>query len=518
MSIKTYSPWIKITNAPPIFPSVERHPAMRPDPEGAWVAKATAEALENERREARLEAQAAEGVLAMAIARLGGEVEGRPTARVNFLQRVDELRRIEESTEQALSAVHEAWAAENEETEKATAALKRELAEARADLEKAERAHEKDTEDAAAVREDLAGKLSAARAEVNTALSERDAARREAAFLRRADPWLAELHDFAVAHGYESGAGLVGWLKGKMARLEELESQARRRGAAEHCYEFALDAMTRAGAAGDGLPALWLRKRLAQAEVLEGELATTREVRDMWRAEAERLRPRDVEVEGHVFTSDQAAAAWLRARMERLAELESLAAPSGSWWLRPLATEDGYDPSTGVTLKNWTVARLQEARNWRAWPLASDFLKLAREFGFNDSGPLSLEDWLKNRLEAADRAHADLAQAQEDLQRHRSALDFKDGVMRRVGEVARKHGFGPPLPLQAWLRNRLEWRDKLMEAAERGGYEGGGADLGDWLEERLAAGRAAESRLENFRAAATAFAAELLSPEGGNDR
>jgi hypothetical protein len=36
-----------------------------------------------------------EGVLAMTVARLGGMVEGRPTERVNFLQRIDELRAIE---------------------------------------------------------------------------------------------------------------------------------------------------------------------------------------------------------------------------------------------------------------------------------------------------------------------------------------------------------------------------------------------------------------------------------------
>lgn len=39
--------------------------------------------------------EAAESVIAMAIARLGGTVEGSPTARHNFLQRIDELREIE---------------------------------------------------------------------------------------------------------------------------------------------------------------------------------------------------------------------------------------------------------------------------------------------------------------------------------------------------------------------------------------------------------------------------------------
>jgi len=36
-----------------------------------------------------------EGVLTMVVERLGGTVEGRPTERGNFLQRIDELRRIE---------------------------------------------------------------------------------------------------------------------------------------------------------------------------------------------------------------------------------------------------------------------------------------------------------------------------------------------------------------------------------------------------------------------------------------
>lgn len=33
--------------------------------------------------------------LAMTVARLGGTVEGHPTRRINFLQRIDELREIE---------------------------------------------------------------------------------------------------------------------------------------------------------------------------------------------------------------------------------------------------------------------------------------------------------------------------------------------------------------------------------------------------------------------------------------
>jgi len=36
-----------------------------------------------------------QGALHMAVVRLGGEVEGRPTGRHNFLQRIDELRELE---------------------------------------------------------------------------------------------------------------------------------------------------------------------------------------------------------------------------------------------------------------------------------------------------------------------------------------------------------------------------------------------------------------------------------------
>src|SRR5690348_5824401 len=41
------------------------------------------------------EAAKLRGVLSMVIARLGGTVEGSPTAAHNLLQRIDELRRIE---------------------------------------------------------------------------------------------------------------------------------------------------------------------------------------------------------------------------------------------------------------------------------------------------------------------------------------------------------------------------------------------------------------------------------------
>ena len=53
--------------------------------------------LTRERDEARLAHQCSEGVLSMTVARLGGMVEGRPTHRINFLQRIDELVALEES-------------------------------------------------------------------------------------------------------------------------------------------------------------------------------------------------------------------------------------------------------------------------------------------------------------------------------------------------------------------------------------------------------------------------------------
>ena len=53
------------------------------------------EELLAENRELRLELDGEVAVLAMTVSRLGGLVEGRPTLRLNFLQRVDELREIE---------------------------------------------------------------------------------------------------------------------------------------------------------------------------------------------------------------------------------------------------------------------------------------------------------------------------------------------------------------------------------------------------------------------------------------
>ena len=51
--------------------------------------------LADEVERLRLKVDSEGAVLAMTVARLGGMVEGHPTARLNFLQRVDELRGIE---------------------------------------------------------------------------------------------------------------------------------------------------------------------------------------------------------------------------------------------------------------------------------------------------------------------------------------------------------------------------------------------------------------------------------------
>lgn len=51
--------------------------------------------LTRERDEARLAHHCSEGVLSMTVARLGGLVEGLPTGRHNFLQRIDELVALE---------------------------------------------------------------------------------------------------------------------------------------------------------------------------------------------------------------------------------------------------------------------------------------------------------------------------------------------------------------------------------------------------------------------------------------
>lgn len=48
-----------------------------------------------ELEQSRLSHQSSEATLTMTVARLGGRVEGAPTHRINFLQRIDELRRVE---------------------------------------------------------------------------------------------------------------------------------------------------------------------------------------------------------------------------------------------------------------------------------------------------------------------------------------------------------------------------------------------------------------------------------------
>lgn len=55
-----------------------------------------AEALATQVRELEEAVAARDGVLRMAVARLGGEVDGHPTHRINFLQRIDALRAIED--------------------------------------------------------------------------------------------------------------------------------------------------------------------------------------------------------------------------------------------------------------------------------------------------------------------------------------------------------------------------------------------------------------------------------------
>lgn len=85
--------------------------------------------LVQERDQARLEHKCSEATLAMAVARLGGKVEGHPTHRINFLQRIDELRRIEEERDEARQALREMEDAHSEETgERCRAEDERDLA------------------------------------------------------------------------------------------------------------------------------------------------------------------------------------------------------------------------------------------------------------------------------------------------------------------------------------------------------------------------------------------------------
>lgn len=51
--------------------------------------------LTKQRDEARLAHECSEATLSMAVARLEGFVEGAPTQRINFLQRIDALRQLE---------------------------------------------------------------------------------------------------------------------------------------------------------------------------------------------------------------------------------------------------------------------------------------------------------------------------------------------------------------------------------------------------------------------------------------
>lgn len=89
---------VLLQDAEPSQQFIDEHPAvkvlMRLKRE-AVALRARAETLERRLAAAELQHAMSEGVLFMTVARLGGLVEGRPTERLNFLQRIDELRDIE---------------------------------------------------------------------------------------------------------------------------------------------------------------------------------------------------------------------------------------------------------------------------------------------------------------------------------------------------------------------------------------------------------------------------------------
>jgi len=62
--------------------------------------------LAEENQELQLTVAGRDATLAMTVARLGGEVEGAPTHRVNFLQRIDALRAIEEERDRLVAENH----------------------------------------------------------------------------------------------------------------------------------------------------------------------------------------------------------------------------------------------------------------------------------------------------------------------------------------------------------------------------------------------------------------------------
>jgi hypothetical protein len=71
------------------------------------------ERLKAELAEARLAHHCSEGVLSMTVDRLGGMVEGHPTQRINFLQRIDALVAMESEVERLtreLKSVNQAFA------------------------------------------------------------------------------------------------------------------------------------------------------------------------------------------------------------------------------------------------------------------------------------------------------------------------------------------------------------------------------------------------------------------------
>ncbi len=83
----------------------------------------------------KAELEKARATLSMTVGRLGGEVEGCPTQRINFLQRIDALREIE-SNEGVWRERAEFHAERSEQARETIARLKAELAEARSGLSK----------------------------------------------------------------------------------------------------------------------------------------------------------------------------------------------------------------------------------------------------------------------------------------------------------------------------------------------------------------------------------------------
>lgn len=63
--------------------------------------------VEAERDRLQAEVAALNGIISMTVARVGGVVEGNPAGKHNFLQRIDELRRIEAENARYKAALEE---------------------------------------------------------------------------------------------------------------------------------------------------------------------------------------------------------------------------------------------------------------------------------------------------------------------------------------------------------------------------------------------------------------------------